>query len=177
MREASCSGVTTSMPHLELHIGNDGTQVGVAGAFAVAVYSALHLGSARLDSADGVGHAATGIIVRMDTEFGIRQMLPDGPCHIGDLPGEAPTVCLTENEHLGPGLPSALERRQRVGGVLDVGVEEMLGIQKDAPLLGFQVGDAFLDDGQILIETHPQHLFDVRGGGLRENRHDLRPGA
>ena len=47
---------------------DDAGQIAVAGAFAVAVDGALHLGGAGFDAGQGVGHAQAAIVVRVDAD-------------------------------------------------------------------------------------------------------------
>ena len=53
---------------LELEVGDDGEEVGVAGALAVAVERALHVGGARVDGGQRVGHRAAGVVVAVDAQ-------------------------------------------------------------------------------------------------------------
>ena len=54
--------------HLELEDGDDGGEVAVSGAFAVAVDGALDLGGAGFDGGDGVGDGEFAIVVGVDAE-------------------------------------------------------------------------------------------------------------
>ena len=52
--------------HLELEVGDDRDEVGVAGALADPVHRALDLARADLDGGQRVGHAALGVVVAVD---------------------------------------------------------------------------------------------------------------
>ena len=54
--------------HLQLQVGDDRDQVGVAGALAEAVDRALHLARADLDGRERVGDGALGVVVAVDAE-------------------------------------------------------------------------------------------------------------
>ena len=54
--------------HLQREIGDDGGEVAVAGAFAVPVDRALHLRGAAEHTGEAVGHAASGVVVRVDAD-------------------------------------------------------------------------------------------------------------
>src|SRR5487761_2300855 len=49
--------------HLELQIGDDGGQVGIADAFTVTVDGALHLSASAAHGRQRIGYAATAVVV------------------------------------------------------------------------------------------------------------------
>ena len=61
-------------PQLELEAGDHGEQVGVAGALAVPVGRALHVGDAGLDRREGVGHGAGGVVLAVDAQPDARAL-------------------------------------------------------------------------------------------------------
>src|SRR5437763_11680366 len=52
----------------QLEVGDDGGEIGVAAALAVAVHTALDVRSARLDGGDTVGDRGIGVVVGMDAD-------------------------------------------------------------------------------------------------------------
>ncbi len=63
-------------PQLDLQVGDERAQVGVAAAFAVAVDGALHLDAAGAHRRDRVGHGAFAVVVGVDA-----QRVVDGRFH------------------------------------------------------------------------------------------------
>ena len=57
-------------PQLELQVGRDRDEVGVAGALAVAVDGALHVGGPGSHGGDGVGGRAAGVVVAVRADPG-----------------------------------------------------------------------------------------------------------
>ena len=54
--------------HLELQVGDNADQVGVATAFAIAVDGALHLGAAVTHRLQCIGYAGLAVVVGVDAE-------------------------------------------------------------------------------------------------------------
>ena len=67
------------------------------------------------------------------------QVGPNGPGRRLDLVRKTPAIGVAQNQHLCAGLRGALERRQRIGRILGIGVEEMLSVNEDPAALGTQV--------------------------------------
>ena len=59
---------------LQLQIGDDRNQIGVAAALAVAVHAALHVRAAGFDGGDRVGHRDVGVVVRVDAEHAVEAL-------------------------------------------------------------------------------------------------------
>ena len=68
VRRARRSGASSATAHLQLQVGDDRDEVGVAGALADAVDRALHLGGAGFDRGERVGDRAAGVVVGVDPE-------------------------------------------------------------------------------------------------------------
>ena len=60
--------LSTGSPYLSSQVGDDGQQVGVAGALAVPVDGALDVRAPGLDRGERVGDRAAGVVVRVDAE-------------------------------------------------------------------------------------------------------------
>ena len=71
--EAQAVGPHAGGAHLQLQVGDDREQVGVAHALADAVRSALHLRGPRPHSCQRVRHCATGVVVAVDAHRHPRQ--------------------------------------------------------------------------------------------------------
>ena len=53
---------------LQLQVGDDRAQIGVAAALAIAVHAALHVRGALLHGRERIGHGHIGIVMRMDAD-------------------------------------------------------------------------------------------------------------
>ncbi len=113
--------------HLELKGGDDGDEVGVAAALAVAVDRALHLARAGVDGDQAVGDRAVAVVV--DVHADPRR---DGAGHRGHGAGDGRrqrgAVGVAQAEDLGAGLLGGAQGGERVTRVVGVGVEEVLGV-------------------------------------------------
>ena len=117
--------------HLQLEVGDDADQVGVAAALAVAVDRALHLRAPASTAASDVGHRQVGVVVGVDAER--RRTAPRATARTASAirAGQGAAVGVAEDEALGAGLgggAQALERVRRVGAEA---VEEVLGVEED----------------------------------------------
>lgn len=63
--------------HLQLEIGDDGEQVGIAHAFAEPVHRALHLSCAGTHSGKRVRHSAARIVVAVNAQLLAGQLARD----------------------------------------------------------------------------------------------------
>ena len=72
-------GADGGVAQLQFQVGDDGGQVGVAAALAVAVHAALHVRGAGFHGGDGVGHGHVGIVMRVDADDAVEAL-----AHFGD---------------------------------------------------------------------------------------------
>jgi hypothetical protein len=161
---------------LELEAGDDGEQVGVAAALAVAVGRPLDVAGTGLDRDQRVGHRAGRVVVEVDPDPDPgREGVPD----LADDPvhgrGQAAAVGVAEHHGVGAGGGRRLDNGQGVGRVGGVAVEEVLGVEGGPPPGGHQVGDRVADHGQVLVEGGPQGLGDVQVPGLADQGDDRGP--
>ena len=158
---------------LELEAGDDGEQVGVAAALAVAVGRALDVAGAGLHRDQRVGHRAGRVVVEMDPDPDPgrqgRGDLADDP---GDAGRQAAAVGVAEHDGVGPGGGGRLDDGQGVRRVGGVAVEEVLGVEGGPPSRRHQVGDGVADHGQVLVKGGPQGLGDVQVPGLADQGDD-----
>ena len=154
-------------PHLQLQHGDDGAQVDVAAALAVAVEGALHLRRPQLDGGDGVGHGQAGVVVGVDSErrFDGRG---GGLVHARHIDGKGAAVGVAEDEDPRPSALGGAQRLQGIAGVGGAGVEEVLGVEGHLPAPGHQVGHRVLDEAQVLLAGRLEHLGDVEVPALAE---------
>ena len=175
MRVASCRcpAGSTSRAQLELEIGNDRQEIGVAGALAIAVERALHVGGAGVDGGQRVRDRATRVVVTVDAQTGTggRAYRIDD---LGDLVGQPPAVRVAEYGDIGAGLGGRAQHLDGVSRIAAVAVEEVLGVEEDAPTLGAQVGHGVADHREVLLERRAQGELDVPVVALRHERHDGR---
>ena len=160
---------------LDLEVGDDGDQVGVAGTLAVPVDRALDVRGARAHGREGVRHRAAGVVVRMHAE---PQAVPDGGAHLRDdvrhAVGQHPAVGVAQRHDLGPRRERGPDRLDRVGRVVAEAVEEVLGVEHDAAALADEELDGVRDHREVLRTRRAQGALDVADVALGDQRHDRR---
>ena len=148
--------------HIELglEIGHDGEEVGIAGAFAVAVGSALHVGDACLHSRDRVGDGAAGVVLAVDaqTHAGALLDLLDDLVH---PVGQHPAVGVAHHADVSTSLEGHLEDAYAVVAIVPVAVEEVLHVDEDATVVLAQEAHRVGDHGEVLFIRRAQRLLDV----------------
>ena len=101
---------------LQLQARHHAEQVRVAGALAVAVRGALHVGDAGLDRDQGVRDAAAGVVVAVDAQarpgYG-RDRVHD----VAEFRGHHAAVGVAQRDHGGTRLGSGADALKRVRGV------------------------------------------------------------
>ena len=161
---------------LELEVGHDADEVGVAGALAVPVERALHVRGARVDGGQGVRDRAAGVVVAVDADAHAGR-LDHVVDHVGDPAGQHPAVGVAQRGHLGAGLERGAQHLEGVVTVVAVAVEEVLGVEEHPLPLGAQVGDGVADHREVLLQRRTQRQLDVPVVRLRHQRHDAGAGV
>ena len=159
---------------LELEVGDDRDQVGVAGALAVAVDGALHVAGAGVDRGQGVGDRAAGVVVAVDADPDPGR-LDDVVDDVGDPAGQHPAVGVAERDDRGARVVRRAEHLEGVVAVGAVAVEEVLGVEEHLLPLLAQVGDGVADHREVLLERGAQRQLDVAVVRLGDQRDH--PGA
>ena len=151
--------------HLQLQVADHREQVGVAGALAVAVRGALHVGGAGVHCGQRVGHRAAGVVLRVhaDPEAGPLDHLAHHPA---DAHRQHAAVGVAEHADVGAGGERGLQHAQPVVPVVPVAVEEVLAVQEHPPPLGDQEADGVGDHGEVLLRGGAQRLVHVPQVGL-----------
>src|SRR5690606_7355904 len=159
---------------LELQVGDHGEEVGVAGALAVAVGAALHVGGARLDGGQRVGDRAAGVVVAVDAHpgAGLDGLVDD----VGQFVGEHAAVGVAQGDHVGAGFGGGPHDLQRVVWVGLVAVEEVLGVEEDTLTLRTKVRDRVADHREVLLESRAEGQLHVPVVTLGDKGHDRRAG-
>ena len=140
-----------SNAHLELQVGDDRGQVGVAAALSVAVETALDLLDAGLYCGQRVGDGEVTVVVRVNAQPGIGQHLADGADRSGDLVGHRAAVGVAENQVLRTGSVGGADDVKRVVGVFLEAIEEVLGVEVDLASDRGHVLDRLADHRQVLF--------------------------
>ena len=154
---------------LQLQIRDDGHQVGVAAALAIAVDAALHVRASGFHRGDGIGHGDIAIVVRMDAEHAV-EALANFRNHFHDPMRQIAAVGVAQAQHVGAGFLRGFQRTQREIWVGVVAVEEVLGVVHHFAAVVFQVLYGFPDQQQILLFVDAQRAMDVQIPALAENR-------
>ena len=162
--------------HLGRQVAHHREQVGVAGALAVSVGRALHMGGAGLHRGDRVGHRATGVVLAVNAypEPAPFPDLADDPL---DLHRQHAAVGVAEHHHVGAGGHRGLGHPQPVITVGGEPVEEVLAVQKHPPAVIHQQPDRVGDHGQVLRQRGAQGALHVPDVGLGDQGDHLGPGV
>jgi hypothetical protein len=155
--------------HFQLQIGDHRQQVGIAHALSDAVHGALHLGGSGTHRGQSIGHRATGIVVAVDAETGLRIRRAHRPHDILYLKRQRAPIGLAQINGDSARLHRGPHARKRVGGVRLIAVEEMLGIEYDLAACRGQVGHRVGNHAQILVEGRAQRAFHL---GIPRLSHD-----
>ena len=162
--------------HLDFQVGDDGDEVGVAAALAVAVHSALHLGCAGAHGGEGAGDRHVNIVVRVDAQrriaaaanlmhrgrYVVRQHAPVGVAQHDAL----------RTRHL-----CGANRLQCVVRVRLVAVKEMLGVKEHAPAPFHQIRHRVRDHGEVLFQRCLQDAGNMQIPALAHKGYDRRFGG
>ena len=164
------------MAELELQVGDDRDEVGVAAALAVAVHRALDQHGALGDRGERVRDAALGVVVAVDAERRAaarprrRRATASAICV-----RQRGAVGVAQRHALGARLGGGAQARERVGRVVAPAVEEVLGVVDHALALGDEEGDRVGDHraGSRRASTRDD-LLEVQAPGLADERADRR---
>ena len=159
--------------HLELQGRDERAQVGVARALPVAVDAPLDLHGAGADRGQGVGDRAARIIVAVNA--GHRAELGgDVADDRLDAIGQRAAVGVAEGRPFGAGLDRRGDAADRVVGVADVSIEEVLRVEHDPPSLVDKPAHRLRDHREVLLARRPQHVGNVPVPRLAHERDDRR---
>ncbi len=164
--------------HLQLQRRQDRDEVGVAAALAVAVDAALHQAGAGTDRGKRVGDRALGVIVGVDADLDRAvEAGDDGGRGLGDELRQAAAVGIAEGDVLRSRVGGGTDAFERIGGVVAVAVEEVLGVEDRALALFLAEGDRVGDHRQVLLVGDPGHLFQVQAPALADQTDDRGEGT
>ncbi|MNV41198.1 hypothetical protein D3C71_1328270 [compost metagenome] len=142
--------------HLKLQSRNDGAEVGVAAALAVAIDCALNLTGSRLNRAERVRYGQLAVVVGMDAEVGAGNPLRQGCHNILDFMGQCAAVRIAHNEPIRARFACPSHNGCCILGIVLVAIKKMLGIKNDLKPLALQKGNGIADHGQILFQCSLQ---------------------
>ena len=89
-------------------------------------------------------------------------------------PVRVPPLVSQRQSTSAPGALGGFERLQRVVGIIDVAVEEVLGVVNDLAAVLLQIPHRLRDEDQVLFLGDPEGAADVQIPALAEDRHDRR---
>jgi hypothetical protein len=159
---------------LDLQVGDDGEDVGVAGALAVAVDRPLHVGGARRRPRPSSWRRRT----RCRCGSGCPRAHPwsRGRRARRRRPGRAASpVGVAQRERPRRRTRPRPDALQGVGPVESVAVEEVLGVEEHPAALTAQEGHRVADHLEVLLEGGPQRQLDVAGMRLGDQGDDRGP--
>jgi hypothetical protein len=161
---------------LELEVGHDGDEVGVAGPLTVAVDAALHVGRPGRHRGERVGDRAAAVVVGVDADAGTGR-LDHVEHHVGDPVGQHAAVGVAERDDLRARLGCGAEDLQCVRPVLAVAVEEVLRVEEHRLPLRAQVRDGVAHHREVLLQGGAQRELDVPVVRLRDEGDHARAGV
>ena len=163
-------------PHLQHEVGDDGDEVGVAAALAVAVDGALHVAHALGHRGESIRHRTLGVIVDVDAQrAGRLHHLLHGTEDLDDLVRHAAAVGVAEDEAVRARRLRRPQGGQRVLAIPLEAVEEVLGVVDDLLEVLVEVGDRVADHGEVFLERGAERRGDVEVPRLAEDGDDRRP--
>ena len=170
----ACPLEDTEPVELEGEVGNDGDQIGISATFADAVDRPLHLGGAGVDGRERIGDGDIAVVVAMDPDGDVEIGLLESGAGFADKPGhlvgERAAVGVTEDDPGGPGTGGGEDRLGGVAGIEFPAVEEMLGVVKHLTAGPGEESDGVGDHGEVFLARHAEHLGDMEGGSLSDDR-------
>lgn len=149
------------VPHFELEVGDDGGEVAVAGAFAVAVDGALDLLCAGADGGECVGDTEAAVVVGVDAEGGGGETGADFADDFFDFVWEAAAVGFAEHEDVGSAFEGGLEGGEGVFGFIFEAVEEVFCVVDDFATGLFAEVHGVADHGAIFFWGGAEDFGDV----------------
>ena len=163
---------------LELQVGDDRGEVGVAGALAEPVERALHVARPAAHGRHRVGDGAARVVVAVDAD---RDVLADVGVDLAHdvfhLVRQRATVGVAQHDVAGALDHRRLERPERELGVLLEAVEEVLHVDQHHAAVAAQELDRVGDHRRAFLERGLQRLGDVVVGALGDDAHGRRVGV
>ena len=166
------------MAELELEVGDDRDEVGVAAALAVAVDRALDQRGALGDGGERVGHAALGVVVAVDAERARAERARDRAHRLGDLVGsEAPLVSHSVTFSAPAVGGRAQAARARSPGRRASRRRSARRRRRPACPAPTRKATESAIIAQVLLAVDADDLLEVQRPGLADERADRREGA
>jgi hypothetical protein len=131
---------------------------------------------ARLHRGHGVRDGAAGVVLAVDAQAEAGPVL-DLRHDLGDPEWEHAAVGVAEHGDVRARGDGRVEHPERGVGVEAVAVEEVLGVEEDAPPLTREKGDGVRDHGAVLGDVGAQRALDVAAVGLGDEGHHRRLGV
>ena len=162
--------------HLEREVGDQGAQIGVSGALAVAVDTPLHLEDPGGDGGQRVGDRTSTVVVEVHPK---RDRKPVGDCsdHLLGPNGQRAAVGVAQHETFGAGVRRRFENGEGEGGFVAVAVEEVLCVEKDPAVMAAEVLDRIAHHGDPLVGGGPQGMRDMAEPALADYAHHIGTGV
>ena len=90
---------------------------------------------------------------------------------ICDLIREHSAICVAECDHVCACLSCGFHHFERIGAIVAIAIEEVLGIEKDALSACLEESDGVLDHRKVLIKACLESKIYVAIVRLRDERH------
>ena len=152
--------------HLDFDVADKGEDVGVAGAFPVAVHAALDLHRSGFDGSHRVRHGTPRVIVGMNPDFNLLEVVF---IQVGagfsdsraDGRGQVAPIGVTQHDGFRPRLPGGLQHFQPVLGIVSQAVKVMFSVQEHPPTCLDQELHRVAHHRQVFLTGGFQGISDV----------------
>ncbi|MMZ60517.1 hypothetical protein D1872_226160 [compost metagenome] len=158
---------------LELEVGNDGAQIGVAAALAVTVHRSLDLFRAGPYRAKRIGHRQLAIVMGVNAQTGVCHASCQHADDVMHFMRHRSAVRVAHDEPIGPGCFRFGHDGKGVFGVVLVAVKEMLGVENNLKTLALQISDGVVDHRQVFFQRGLQRRVDVEVPRFADERGGL----
>ena len=167
---------------LKREIRQDGQEIRVACAFAIAVDRTLDVAASGLDCGDGVCYGASAVVVRMNSQLrtlkaNSPQTLPQLGHDPRHLRGKRAPVRVTQNHAAGPSGKALGHHRSRVVRIEVEAVKEVLHVNHDLAALFPQILHGIAHHRKIFLPRGAQSLLNMANIGLGHESENGRTGC
>ena len=160
----------------QLQQRDDGGEVAIADALAIAVHRSLHLHGTGFDRGQSIGHAETAVVVRVGTDR-TRHRCRGCFGRFRDKRRKTSAVGIAKHNEICTRFRSGFDRGQRILAVFAVAVEEVLRIVEDLPPVRLEEGNRVADHGKVFFQSYAKDFRDMQRPCFPHDRDHRRLGV
>ena len=143
-----------------------GTQIGIAAAFAQAVERALDLARAATHGRQRYRHRLAGVVVGVDSQRRSGQLGFHVADNAIDVFRQGAAIGVAQHDPFGAGVVRGADAGQRIVGIGAIAIEEMLGVEQRVALLCDHGRDGLGDIVQVFCARDFQGHIHLEVPGL-----------